>query len=560
MQHIKDEDFNRIFEEMFRQITCPEIFDREVFIEVLRDVARLFDLSKGVTEFYESITAERMKDGEVMSDYDDGREGVPVMSHRLVTQNYMVTKTTLYRPKDSWEMTEEERGKLEVVLRALVSFVSRNRLEKLVERLSLYDEAGYPNLKQFTEYLGDIYAKSGLDGYVVLMYNLRNFTLVNSDLGKEVGDIVLRGHFDIMTDTVGDAGKVCRLGGDNFVAAVKKEKLDDVINVMNGVPVTFDARHEKRIMITSSAGVFPLPDGFHFERFAEILAPLFTATQEAKSEVQGNVVYTNGSETQEREHTQRIRMAFPEALKNNEFQAFYQPKVDIATGKVVGAEALCRWIQDGKVVPPGEFIPVLETNSDICRLDFRILEIVCKDIRRWLDSGMQVTRISVNLSRKHLVDVDLVQHLIGIVDEFHIPHEYIEFEFTETTNEVHAENLKQIVNALQKKDIAVTVDDFGMGYSSLNLIREIPWDVIKLDRGFLPQRKDDEQSVTALMYKHVASMANDIGLECVTEGVETKEQVEILRKNNCMIAQGFYYDRPLPVTDFEQRMETGYQG
>ena len=248
----------------------------------------------------------------------------------------------------------------------------------------------------------------------------------------------------------------------------------------------------------------------------------------------------------------RSMQLFEPAISKKEFKVFYQPKVDVETGEVIGAEALCRWIHGDDIISPAEFIPVLEQGNDICRLDFYILDVVCSDIRRWLDACIEPVRTSVNLSRKHLVDIDLLQHIIDIIDSHNVPHQYIEIELTETTTDVEFRVLKRIVSGLQELGIYTSVDDFGMGYSSLNLIREIPWNVLKIDRCFLPADDENESSVTSLMYRHVVAMALDIGLECITEGVETTKQIEILRANHCRYAQGYIFDKPLPRDRFEK--------
>ena len=206
-------------------------------------------------------------------------------------------------------------------------------------------------------------------------------------------------------------------------------------------------------------------------------------------------------------------------------------------------------------MPPGQFIPVLEQNTDICQLDFYMLETACEHLRKWLNEGRNVVRISVNLSRKHLMNVDLLDRLLSIIDRHLIPHEYIEIELTETTTEVEFNSLKRVVSGLQKVGIFTSVDDFGMGYSSLNLIRELPWNVLKIDRCFVPPDDETDTSTTSLMYKHVIAMTQDMGLECITEGVETRRQVDVLRKNHCGIAQGFFFDKPLPVEEFEKRLD-----
>lgn len=227
--------------------------------------------------------------------------------------------------------------------------------------------------------------------------------------------------------------------------------------------------------------------------------------------------------------------------------------MDVNTGRLVGAEALARWIKDGRVVPPIEFVPVLELNSLISKLDFYMLDHVCADIRRWLDEGKDVVRVSVNFSRKNLIDADLVKGIINVIDSHNVPHEYVEIELTETTEDIHFNDLRCVVNSLREKGVFVTVDDFGVGYSSINLIREVPWDVLKVDKGFVPEKMDDENTANKL-FSHVVGIVHDIGIECVIEGVETKEQLEIIKKNNCRIVQGYYFDKPLPKTDFEERL------
>jgi EAL domain-containing protein (putative c-di-GMP-specific phosphodiesterase class I) len=259
-----------------------------------------------------------------------------------------------------------------------------------------------------------------------------------------------------------------------------------------------------------------------------------------------------------KDEANKLQQIFPEALKNEEFRVFYQPKIDISTGELAGAEALCRWFRDGRIMQPLEFIPVLERTSDICKLDFYMLDHVCRDIRRWLDEGRNVVRVSINLSRRHMMDIDLMQNILDIVDRNNVPHRYIEIELTETTTDVEFRDLKRVVGGLQKSGIYTSVDDFGMGYSSLNLIREIPWNVLKVDRSFLPVDEDNSGSNRSIMFKYVLAMAREMGLECIAEGVETKAQVKVLRDNKCGFAQGFLFDRPLPVDEFENRLN-GYR-
>ena len=195
-----------------------------------------------------------------------------------------------------------------------------------------------------------------------------------------------------------------------------------------------------------------------------------------------------------------------------------------------------------------EFIPVLEGTSDICRLDFHMLDLVCCHLRKWLDAGKKAGRVSVNFSRRHMANPGLADKIIEIIDRHGVPHEYIEVELTETTTDVEFKDL-------QANGICTSVDDFGMGYSSLNLIRVVPWNVLKVDRVFVPLDDEATDSARCIMFKHVIAMAKELGLECIIEGVETNAQVKILRDFGCDKVQGYLFDKPLPIEDFEQRLD-----
>lgn len=553
MDKARNETYNILFERMIDAMTDMNNFDREEFVTVLHEICDFFDISKGVTEFYNSLSAEKAGKGEILIDHDDGRgEGKIAVFRRIITPSKTVIKSTLYKAEDSESLTEEEYRKLDLMLRAMLSFISRNRLQTAVEQLAFYDETGYPNLNYFCRHLEMLNEKGKLHGNTAVQFNLRHFSLINQEVGRDAGDIVIKNYFDLIKDFIGDRGLICRIGGDNFAAVFRNDLLKFVLDILKGFPVVYDKQNEKRVLVSACAGVFEIPDNYVFERPVDILGNINSAAQDAKYEFDGTVVYYTSKTHVEKEKMMRVRRFFGDALKNNEFKAFYQPKVDIFTGKLVGAEALCRWVIGDKTVPPVDFVPVLEKSTDICLLDFYMLDAVCKDIRRWLDEGRNVVKVSVNLSRKHLIDVDLTEHLLKIIDENNVPHRYIEFELTETTTDVEFSDLKRIALDLQEHDISIAVDDFGIGYSSLNLIREIPWDVMKLDRCFIPSEVN--YGVTELMFRHVVAMAQAMGLECVAEGVETEKQLEILKDNDCRIAQGFYFDKPLPLDEFEEKL------
>ncbi|MBR3515025.1 MAG: GGDEF domain-containing protein [Lachnospiraceae bacterium] len=554
MTEEKKTQFYALFEEMVDIMATVERLERPKFIDCLERICQLFHISKGVTEFYQTPQHERNHDGEIMIDHDDGHGEVEILHRRIVTPTSAILIGTLYAAKDAPALDDEELMRLDLMLRAMMAFITRNRLLRVVEQLGFYDEYGYTNLRYFTRYLGNLQEKKKLTSMTVGCINLRHFGLINQEIGRPLGDKVMRGFFEMMEMAVGENGMVCRLGGDNFTIAFEKRLVDQVLAVTAGTPVAYDDAHEKRVTVYVSVGLYSIPEDFVFDGPGVLLDRIMTALNLARQGTSGHVVFYDDSVRASKQSLQRLQGEFPMAMKNREFKVYYQPKVHVETGELTGAEALCRWIKDGKIVPPGSFIPALEQGVEICELDYYMLDCVCEDIARWLKEGRNVVRVSVNFSRKHLVETDMLEHILQVVDKHQVPHEYIEIELTETTTDVEFKDLKRVVMGLRSEGVYTAVDDFGMGYSSLNLIREIPWHVIKVDRSLLPETEADEESITGLMYKHVVNMIRELGMECVTEGVETKRQMELLRNNQCFVAQGFYFDKPLPMEEFENRL------
>lgn len=555
----RDEQFHDLLERFVDVIVDTEGFARERLVGILVEVAKFFNLSKGVTEFYENLWNEQLGKGEIFIDHDDGRESKVIISLRVVTPVLSVVKCSLYHPVDAEELSEDEYKKLNLVARGLIRFISRNRLQNSIERIAFHDPYGFPNANFFVRKYDRLNREGKLSGKILLIYNLRNFSVVNAEFGRKNGDRIMKSFYEAIKYSVGEDGIVCRISSDNFLCMFDTGFMPRIEQILKGYPIIYDEQGMNRILVCGYAGVIVLSEKITLNALEDILSVLYNALTEARMGTYGSIVYVSDKDSLEQERIKKLKVMFQEAFASGEFSAFYQPKVSIDTGKVVGAEALCRWIHDGKVMLPSEFIPVLELSNEICRLDFHVLDIVCGDIKRWLDSGLEPVRVSVNLSRKHLSNMDLVLHLLKIVDGYNIPHKYIEFEFTETTTSVGVYNLKRVVSELQEAGFSTAVDDFGIGYSSLSLIREIPWNVIKLDKDFLPLDGEASDSKTSVMYRHIASLTHDFGFETVTEGVETARQVQILRENKCHIAQGFYFDKPLPVEQFEIRLKQGYK-
>ena len=536
------------------RLTHVQPFDQETYKELIVELCEAYRLSRGETVFYQTPLMEQRGIGEMFCDFDNKKSKNILLRIRIISNSKAVIIGTLYIEDEVEDHPDEEVGQLDSMLRIILGFVSRMRLLQRLEEFGFSDLDGYHNFRAFARYLDIANIENRLGANVAFHIDLHNFAMVNHEIGRENGDKVLKLYYKMIEDAIGDSGIIVRLGGDKFVGVFDRKVKRAVYEIFLGVPVAFDEAGEKKIKISAAAGVYMLPNPYMLKSYSDIMDKVMMASSTAKREAGGSIVVYDDKMKSAKEHMKKVQSDFREALANEEFAVYYQPKVNIDSKKLSGAEALCRWIKDNNVVPPMEFIPVLEMNTDICDLDFYMLDHVCEDIRRWLDEGREVVRVSVNFSRKHLVSIDFLDHIIAIIDKHQVPHEYIEVELTETTTDVLFSDLRRIVCGLQAEGVWTAVDDFGVGYSSLNLIRDIPWNVLKIDKSFVPKDIEDADSISNKMFTHVIALAHDIGLELVIEGVETVDQLEVLRRNNCEIAQGYFFDRPLPLADFEQRL------
>jgi EAL domain-containing protein (putative c-di-GMP-specific phosphodiesterase class I) len=242
------------------------------------------------------------------------------------------------------------------------------------------------------------------------------------------------------------------------------------------------------------------------------------------------------------------------ALRNGEFQVFYQPKVELDSEKIYGAEALVRWVKpNGEVIPPSLFVPIFEENEFIVEMDFYVYDVVLRDMRRLMDEGCKLPIISLNASRQHFLGDDFPDKFCRLVNKYKIPHECIELEITEMSMFNNVDHLIGIINNLRRENgFRISVDDFGSGYSSLNLISLLPVDVIKIDGKFFMSNEMTGKNKKVI--ETILQLASTLDFDTVSEGVETKEQIEFLKRTNCSAVQGYFYYRPMTFEKFKELM------
>lgn len=548
------ENYSRAFDTFLMKMeSISEPFSEE-YQSALEEICDLLHIGKIELLFFENEKNESFEKGEFLVFYQNGSPASKCMyQSRHVSNRNTVLVFRFYLKNGTQSWSEEEIEKAKVFATMLYTFNGKVRLTKYVENATFYDkELGIPNMAFFNRKLGTLKTSGEILSYDVAFFNLKRFSAINQAIGRRLGTKVMLEFVKGLQEKLGDYGIICRAGGDNFVAIFKKEFLDILKEHLAGKEIMYDDNGGYSVFVRANVGIVLIEKIEDVDE--ELIEKAHMAAQKARNSVDCTCVFFDESIQNVTANVNVIESVFHEAIEKEEFQVYYQPKVQLNTYKLAGAEALCRWLRDGKLIPPNSFIPVLEQGNEICVLDFYMLEHVCRDIRKWLDQGLKVVRVSVNFSRRHLGDHRLLEKIIGIIDKYNVPHSYIEIELTETTTDVGFNDLQQIVTGLHENGIRTSMDDFGVGYSSLNLIRMVPWDVIKIDKSFLPQEMD-ANSTQYILFRHLLSMFRDLGLKCIVEGVETIEHVKILKENNCFMAQGYFFDKPLPILEFQSRLD-----
>lgn len=519
----------------------------------LARICRLLRIAKVDVTYYESAHHEMRDKGELFIFYAQKQaDNTRLISFREEAQNGAVAVYHVYpfTPEEKWSQLELEK----ICLLTKMLFVYNGRLHvmQIAENLVYLDpDLGVYNLSYFLKCCGEQIAQGRIGKFTACYFNLKRFSTVNQKLGRKKATEIMADFIHSLQKKLEKEEIICRIGGDNFIILFYNEHMPVVMDYLRGMGILYDEDTGRRVFINTTAGYYPIPNDTQIA--SDILDNAGLAFSLAQNVLGEPYLIFDNKMAENIKESKAIEALFPEALENEEFKVYYQPKVSLKNYTLAGAEALCRWVHDGKMIMPYRFIPVFEQSKLVTMLDFYMLEHVCRDLRRWLDEGKRVVKISVNLSRRHLGDMDLLERILTIIDNYQIPHEYIEIELTETTTDVDFKDLRQIVTGLQSVGIHTSVDDFGIGYSSLNLIRELPWNVLKIDKSFLDNKENGDKNGN-IMLGHVISMAQEIGLECIVEGVETAEQIKFLKENNCYLAQGFFFDRPLPKEVFEARL------
>lgn len=462
-------------------------------------------------------------------------------------------------PCENVEWSEEEKEDIALILEILYLHVTRSRLIRKTREYSYCNLITMlPNSAGFVRIIQQHFQDQTICQYNGFYFNLKSFGLLSYKYGGAEGDLMIKRYAVAVRKWLAEDETLAHLGGDNFMALVKKSRTEEFLHFLEKVEVT--AKYMGRIVpvyIVAAAGVYEITAKDGDPR--NIMNGLSIAVSYARQHKLPYAFLTDKM-LKETVDVQRMEQMLPEALEKREFQVYYQPKVDIRTGQIVGTEALARWIRNGEVIQPFRFIPIMERNGFIIHLDLYILKRVCEAINEWIEKGYKLVPISVNISRNDISGVGhdprmLAERIIRIIKEYDIDPKYIIIEVTETTEASEQKDLYDFIRNMSEAGIATSIDDFGTGCSTLSVLRDFPVNEIKIDRSFINHEAFSTQD--QIIIKSIIQMARQLNLNVITEGVETEEQARFLLELGCNHAQGYLYDKPLEQSAFESRLSVG---
>lgn len=439
------------------------------------------------------------------------------------------------------------------------------RIKNAIERSQLYTLQQLRYLAEFDELTG-IYNKNkfykstremllanpGAD-FVLIRFDVDRFQLINSFFGTQEGDRLLKYIAKMLSGYVSDKQPSAygRIEADVFCLCFPSSYIADIETSMSKIR-DLVASYNLNYDIVPSCGIYYITD-----RGMPIEIMYDRATLAAKR-CKGNYVnfyaVYDGSMSAQIVREQEITNEMSSALATGQFQIYLQPKYHIASNRPVGAEALVRWFHPQKgLIPPGDFVPVFERNGFIPKLDYYVWEEVCRLLRKWADEGRELYPISVNISRVDLYNPRLAEKVIELTEKYDLPSELLNLELTESAYTDNPVAMSETMAKLQSKGFTIMMDDFGSGYSSLNILKDISVDVLKIDMRFLSKTKIPGRGENIIA--SVVRMAKWLHIPVIAEGVETKDQVEFLRSIGCEYVQGFYFAKPMPVEAYADLVE-----
>ncbi|MFL0252752.1 putative bifunctional diguanylate cyclase/phosphodiesterase [Clostridium neuense] len=444
------------------------------------------------------------------------------------------------------ELNENLESKVLARTKALSHIAFNDQLTGLANRR--FFETTLKNSIQFS--------KDKNKSFALLFLDLDSFKSINDTLGHYSGDIVLKEVSKRLKECLTLDCFISRQGGDEFAIIASnidtrdkvKELSQEILHSLSE-PILLNNHN---LYVTCSIGISMYPaDGITFD---ELMKHADSAMYCSKACGKNTYEFYNSSIDALISKKSAIKHKLHSAITNNEFVIYYQPQYDVLTNEIIGAEALIRWSHptDG-IIPPSDFIPIAEESGLIDTLGKWILKSACSQVKKWQDKGLKSFKIGVNVSPHQFKQKSFVSDICNILRDTNLSPKYLDLEITETVGIENTSNAITKIHILKKLGVKISIDDFGTGYSSLSYLTKIPADTLKIDKSFIQNINNDSTSKTIV--SSIIAVGKNLNLEVIAEGVETKEQLEFLKSQDCIQIQGYLFSKPIPTDEFEKLLE-----
>jgi diguanylate cyclase (GGDEF)-like protein len=473
--------------------------------------------------------------------------------------------------KDTSLTVTDPRVYLIIIFSLLFSFCvywSNHESKKRLDSMILTDEmTNLSTLKKFKSDIRRVLKHAKHKEYAVISLDINNFHYITESFGQDIGNSVLIELAQHLKDAGAPEDLLCRNFVDNFFAFTKlttsgdlsRIELEDKVSRMTNIKPQLRKILPEHYQLEFSMGVYVITDPS--ESVEQIIEKANVAREIGKKSLNPNRISFYTSQMGETTALEKdITFDMNSAFENHEFIVYYQPKYRFSDQKIIGAEALIRWNHKTKgLMPPNSFVPLFERNGFIQKIDIFVFERVCAFLDEWNHSCSdgkcpEPITISCNLSRMQLYNPDIAKRYAEIASQYQIYPSKIEIELTESIMLDNKNRLLKAMNEIKKAGFQLSVDDFGSGYSSLNLLKDIPADVIKLDKEFLNTTENNTKE--NIIIHSVIDMAKKLNMETVAEGIENQEQSDLLKSMGCDIVQGFYYAKPMPEDKYKNLLHS----
>lgn len=451
--------------------------------------------------------------------------------------------------KNKRQLEKHEIDTLFFISKIIGGYIRKLRSEEIARVIARKDllTDSY-NINSFSEEANSILLDNQYDRFVILNFDINKFKQINETFGYSHGDELLIDIAKMFKRTLTTNELFGRIIGDRFLVLLHYDTLEDLQNRIQYYLMQFNTlpcKQNDGFNVSLIIGIYLIEPN---DQITIAVDRANIARKSIRERHRNNYAYFNTNMKASIIKRQSIENIMVASLAHHEFCVYYQPKFNLITGEICGAEALIRWQRQNCIIYPNDFIPIFEENGFITEIDFFVFEEVCKQLRKLIDQHNKVVPISVNFSRFHFSDNKLLPHLVTLLDRYKISPDLIEIEITESAMTDNNSYLLPILEQIRQLGLRLSMDDFGSGLSSLNALRALPFDILKLDKNFFCTETTTIKE--RIVVSNIVNMARELQLEIISEGVETEEQATFLKSIGCEYAQGYLFAKPMPANEY----------